>query len=136
MRLRVRSLALLSGLDPTLLRLWHRPTAIAPVRLLAWEPPHAAGAALEKGKKTKKKKKKKKNFLFTLCSRMSLKALELTSIVYQIYYLNHLKTPLFLVIWSRIEAVSKMFSLFNGYSLFFVLYLIFNMFSTGKSQSN
>ena len=36
------------GLDPTLLWLWHRPAAIAPIRPLAWEPPHAAGAALEK----------------------------------------------------------------------------------------
>ena len=48
------------GSDPVLLWLWHRPAATAPIRPLAWEPPHATGAALEKGKKTKRKKKKKK----------------------------------------------------------------------------
>ena len=45
------------GLDPALLWLWHRPAATALIRPLAWEPPYAAGAALEKAKKTKKKKK-------------------------------------------------------------------------------
>ena len=45
------------GSDPALLWLWHRPEATAPIRPLVWEPPYAAGAALEKGKKTKKKKK-------------------------------------------------------------------------------
>ena len=39
------------GLDPTLLWLWHRPAATAPIRPLAWEPPYAAGAALEKAKR-------------------------------------------------------------------------------------
>jgi len=47
------------GSDPALLWLWYRPAATAPIQLLAWEPPYATGAALEKGKKTKKKKKKK-----------------------------------------------------------------------------
>ena len=44
------------GLDPALLWLWlwHRPAAIAPITSLAWEPPHAASAALEKGRKLKK----------------------------------------------------------------------------------
>ena len=46
-----------SGLDPTLLWLWRRLAATALIRLLAWEPPYAAGMAQEKGKKTKKKKK-------------------------------------------------------------------------------
>ena len=47
------------GSDPTLLWLWCRPVATAPVRLLAWEPPHASGAALEKNKnKTNKQTKK------------------------------------------------------------------------------
>ena len=32
--------------------------ATAPIRPLAWEPPHAAGAALEKTKKKKKKKRR------------------------------------------------------------------------------
>ena len=46
------------GLDPALLWLWCRPAATAPIRLLAWDPPHAMGAALEKAKRQKKKKKK------------------------------------------------------------------------------
>ena len=54
------------GLDPTLLWLWQRPVAIALIRPLAWEPPHATGAALEKAKRqtnkqTKMKKQNKKN---------------------------------------------------------------------------
>ena len=40
--------------DPTLLWLWHRLAAIAPIRRLAWEPPYAAGVALEKTKRQKK----------------------------------------------------------------------------------
>ena len=36
------------GLDPTLL--WHRQEAEASIQPLAWEPPHAEGAALEKKK--------------------------------------------------------------------------------------
>ena len=48
------------GLAPSLLWLWLRPAATAPIRPLAWEPPYAVGAALEKVKRQKKKKKKKK----------------------------------------------------------------------------
>ena len=40
--------------DPVLLWLWCRPAAVAPVTPLAWEPPHAAGAALKRQKKNKK----------------------------------------------------------------------------------
>ena len=57
MRMRVRSLALLSRLkirhchelssDPQLLWLWCRLAAVAPIRPLAWELPHAADAALK-----------------------------------------------------------------------------------------
>jgi len=77
MRLRVRSLALLSGLaipaavscgvgcrhgsDPALLWLWRRLVATAPIGPLAWEPPYAAGAAQEIATTTTKDKKKKKN---------------------------------------------------------------------------
>ena len=43
--------------DPTLLWLWRKLAAAAPIRPLSWEPPYAAGAALEKAKKKKKKKK-------------------------------------------------------------------------------
>ena len=71
MKLGVRSLTWLSGLrirvavscgvgcrhgsDPELLWLWCRPAAIAPIRPLAWEPPHASGAAQEMAKRLKKK---------------------------------------------------------------------------------
>ena len=43
------------SLDLVLLWLWCRPAAIAPIGLLPWEPPYAAGVALEKAKKEKKK---------------------------------------------------------------------------------
>ena len=43
------------SLDPALLWLWCRPVATAPIRHLAWEPPYATGAALEKAKRQKKK---------------------------------------------------------------------------------
>ena len=48
------------GSDPTFLWLWRRPAAIALIRPLAWKPPCAMGAALEKTKRQKDKKKKKK----------------------------------------------------------------------------
>ena len=47
------------GSDPALLWLWRRLVVTALIRPLAWEPPHAVGAALEKAKRTKKKKNKK-----------------------------------------------------------------------------
>ena len=47
------------GSDPTLLWLWHRPAAIAPIGPLAWEPPYAIGGALKR-QKTKKQNKTKK----------------------------------------------------------------------------
>ena len=40
--------------DPALLWLWGRPAATAPITPLAWEPPHAVGAALKR-QKTKNK---------------------------------------------------------------------------------
>ena len=39
--------------DPTLLRLWYKPEAAAPIRPYAWELPYASSVAL----KSKKKKK-------------------------------------------------------------------------------
>ena len=45
------------GSNPALLWLWRRPVATAPIRPLAWEPPYASGAALEKAKRQKKKKR-------------------------------------------------------------------------------
>jgi len=49
------------GLDPALLWLWCKLAATALIRPVAWEPPYAAGAALEKAQRQKKKKKKSKN---------------------------------------------------------------------------
>ena len=47
---------------------WRRPAATAPIGPLAWEPPYAAGAALEKAKRQKKKKiiLQKRDFIFFL----------------------------------------------------------------------
>ena len=46
------------GLDPTLLWLWRRPAAIAPIQPLAWEPPYAERAAQEMAKRQKQKTNK------------------------------------------------------------------------------
>ena len=43
------------GSYPTLLWLWQRPVATAPIRPLAWEPPYATGVALEMAKSQKQK---------------------------------------------------------------------------------
>ena len=43
------------GSESTLLWLWNRLAATAPIQPLAWAPPYAAGAALEKDKKTQNK---------------------------------------------------------------------------------
>ena len=45
------------GSDPALLWLWYRLAAAALIRPLAWEPPHAMGAALKRRGKKKKGKK-------------------------------------------------------------------------------
>ena len=42
------------GSDLALRWFWCRPVAIALIRPLAWEPPYAAGVALEKAKRQKK----------------------------------------------------------------------------------
>ena len=48
------------GLDPSLLWLWYRPVAMAPIRPLAWEPPYTVGVALENKKRQTKENKTKK----------------------------------------------------------------------------
>ena len=48
------------GSDPELLWLWRRLLATALIEPVAWEPPYAAGAALEKAKRQKRKKRKKR----------------------------------------------------------------------------
>ena len=47
------------SLDPTLLWLWCRPAAVAPIGPLAWEPPYTVGVA-PKRNKTKKKEKERR----------------------------------------------------------------------------
>ena len=42
------------GSDPTLLWLWCRPVATAPIGPLVWEPPYAVGVALKRQEKKKK----------------------------------------------------------------------------------
>ena len=44
------------GLDPTLLWLWRRPMATAPIPPLAWESSYAAGVAQKMAKRQKKKR--------------------------------------------------------------------------------
>ena len=51
------------GSEPALLWFWCRLTATTPIRPLAWEPPYAAGVALEKTKK------KKKNHVYAVYTR-------------------------------------------------------------------
>ena len=41
------------GSDPTLLWLWCRPAAIAPIQPLAWKLPYATGTAEKKNEKNK-----------------------------------------------------------------------------------
>ena len=48
--------------DPTLLWLWCRPAASAPIGLLAWEPPYAVGVALKRQKNQKQKQKLTEEF--------------------------------------------------------------------------
>ena len=64
------------GLDPwlkdlVLLWLWCRPAATAPIRHLAWETTHAAGAALERQKKKKNSSAETQAELKALKSRMN-----------------------------------------------------------------
>ena len=51
------------GLDSELLQLWCRSAATAPIRPLAWEPPYAMGAGLEK---TRKKPRKYQNIFLSI----------------------------------------------------------------------
>ena len=46
------------GSDPTLLWLWQRSAAIAPILPLTWELPYIMGAALKRKKKKKKKRER------------------------------------------------------------------------------
>ena len=64
MRLRVQSLASLSGLRiQRCHELWCKPAATAPIRPLGWEPPYAKSAVLEKTKRQKINKENKDTIL-------------------------------------------------------------------------
>ena len=68
------------GSDPELLCFWCRLAATALIRPLAWEPPYAVGAALQR-----------QNFFFLI-----LKNSELISLNHiQLYSLNHVQKPYF-----------------------------------------
>ena len=54
------------GLDPSLLWLWHRLAAVAPIQPLAWELPYAMGEALKSPSPQKKEKKKKMLFILMI----------------------------------------------------------------------
>ena len=56
------------GSDLALLWLWHRWAATAAIPPLAWEPPYATGAALEKAKR--QKQKQKQNFVLMGASQI------------------------------------------------------------------
>ena len=66
------------GSDLALLWLWHRLAATALIRPLAWEPPYATSAALERTKDQKKKKererKKNRDLINLFCERPASKA--------------------------------------------------------------
>ena len=51
------------GLDLALLWLWCRLVATIPIRPLAWDPPYAVGAALEKAKRLKKKEEEEEEII-------------------------------------------------------------------------
>jgi len=73
--------------DPVLLWLWCRLVATAPIRPLAWEPPYAAGAALEKAKRQKKKKHTWVNISTKIRARINSSALYLKFWCGQEYWL-------------------------------------------------
>ena len=66
--------------DPSLLCLWRRPGATAPIRPLAWEPPYAAEVALEMAKK-ETKKKYDFNYIFEICPDTSFFVAHISYIV-------------------------------------------------------
>ena len=59
------------GWDPTLMWLWYRLAATAPIQPLAWECPYAVGTALERPKK-KKNFFLNTNFFFSFCLYLHL----------------------------------------------------------------
>ena len=83
--------------------MWYRLVATALIRPLAWDPPHAVDAALEKAKRQKKKKRKKKkrkeerkkiNYShFIVESKFTLSSPEFSSSMYSYYKKSILLEP-------------------------------------------
>ena len=99
------------GLDPMLLWLWCRPATVAPIRLLAWEPPCATDVAL-KNKQTNKQTNKN--------------LLHLTSLTNSIY-LQLYSCPMFLQPNLEAKQLEKRFyfvpCLIRASSFFFIYHM-------------
>ena len=77
------------GSDPMLLWLWSRPAATALIRPLAWESPHAVGAALKKRQKTKKY-----IYIYNRISRINISfSLNTQSIIFFQFYISRILEP-------------------------------------------
>ena len=76
------------SLDPALMWLWCRPAATALIRLLAWEPPYAAGAAQEMAKrqKTNKQTKNKPNWKLVFYVDISQRIFQFLKIYWGLFY--------------------------------------------------
>ena len=72
------------GLDLMLLWLWRRLVATGPIRPLAWEPPYAAGVALEKAKRQKKKKLP----CYKKCLIQGSKPMSIVPGLFQVFYMH------------------------------------------------
>ena len=87
--------------DPALLWLWRRLVATALIGPLAWEPPYAVGAALEKDKRTKQKRKRKR-------IKMSSTALKLAKLRASFYSVPSISTDAqvpYTIIWCSMIAL-------------------------------
>ena len=109
------------SLDPTLLWLRCRPAAVAMIRPLAWEPPHAAGAGVAL-KRQKNKTKKKFFFHFSrfFCPLThGVKPFDFLWLLEIIFLLENF--PFFLcilwslssLIWSSTESITYLSHLLN-----------------------
>ena len=69
--------------------LWRRLATTALIRPLAWEPPYAVGAALEKDKRTKQKRKRKRIKMSSTALKLA-KSTTSTTPGSRFYYLNEI----------------------------------------------
>ena len=110
------------GLDPALLWLWRRLAAIAPIRPLAWELPHAMGATL-------KKKKKKKFYNVIFCYHKSMLFVQLV-----LLYIRKIQRIFFLMLGFFYTFIYPIHShRFIGLGLYqhkFLKFISFNYYSS------